>query len=30
VARGVRPVEFACEEVRLEDLFMSLTEGKLQ
>jgi len=30
VARGIRPVEFACEEVRLEDLFMSLTEGKIQ
>ncbi|HTF91225.1 MAG TPA: ABC transporter ATP-binding protein [Planctomycetota bacterium] len=30
VLRGVRPVEFAGEAVRLEDLFMSLTEGKLQ
>ncbi|HUR27704.1 MAG TPA: ABC transporter ATP-binding protein [Planctomycetota bacterium] len=30
VARGVRPVEFAGEAVRLEDVFMSLTEGKLQ
>ena len=30
VSRGVRPVEFAGQQVRLEDLFMSLTEGKLQ
>jgi ABC-2 type transport system ATP-binding protein len=30
VARGVRPVEFAGEQLRLEDLFMSLTEGKVQ
>ncbi len=29
VARGIRPVEFAGQQVRLEDLFMSLTEGTL-
>ncbi|MCK6448479.1 MAG: ABC transporter ATP-binding protein [Planctomycetes bacterium] len=30
VQRGLQPVEFAGGEVKLEDIFMSLTEGKLQ
>ncbi|MCE9595262.1 MAG: ABC transporter ATP-binding protein [Planctomycetes bacterium] len=30
VARGLKPVEFAGGEVKLEDIFMSLTQGKLQ
>jgi ABC-2 type transport system ATP-binding protein len=30
VARGLQPVEFAGNEVKLEDIFLSLTEGKLQ
>ena len=30
VARGVRPVEFAGEQLRLEDVFLSLTEGRVQ
>ncbi|MBI5432806.1 MAG: ABC transporter ATP-binding protein [Planctomycetes bacterium] len=30
VARGVKPVEFAGGEVKLEDIFMSLTQGTLQ
>jgi ABC-2 type transport system ATP-binding protein len=30
VARGLQPVEFAPREANLEELFLSLTEGKLQ
>jgi ABC-2 type transport system ATP-binding protein len=30
VQRGLRPVEFAAQEVDLEDVFLNLTEGKVQ
>ena len=30
LAAGLKPIEFAMEETDLEDVFMSLTEGKVQ
>ena len=30
VAQGLQPVEFAAQEANLEEVFLTLTEGKLQ